>query len=295
MADDGPVATLGSGGDPRRPLPTLAGRPFWKMTGSGNDFVFFDNRSGSHEDLVDPRLIAALCDRRQGVGADGIVLIDSDQRPGMAFGMRYYNRDGSLAEMCGNAALCSASLARELRIAGPDDFTFATPSGPVTARLTAGEPEIDMVPVTELEPRFVTPLASGERRIGYARVGVPHLVLLCDDVANADVVGRGRALRHLGQLRDGANVNFVSRNDAGRWTIRTYERGVEDETLACGTGTVAAVALLEAWGLASDGVSLLTTSGCDLFARSARSNRPPVLRGEGRIVLTGVLRDLVAS
>ena len=263
------------------------------MTGSGNDFVFFDNRTGAHEDLVAPAVIAAICDRRSGVGADGIVLIDAHRE--FVFGMRYYNRDGSLAELCGNAALCSASLARELDLAGPRDFTFDTPSGPVTARMSGDVPEIDMVPVTELATDFSTPRAPGEQRVGYARVGVPHVVVLVDDAGSVDVVGRGRVLRHLPQLAYGANANFVAQNNTtGRWHMRTYERGVEDETLACGTGTVAAVALLNAWGLADDGLALQTASGCDLYARVA-TGQTPVLRGEGRIVFTGLLRDVLAG
>lgn len=270
----------------------IAGRPFWKMTGSGNDFVFLDNRTGGHEDLVTADVIGALCDRRRGVGADGMVLIDS--HPEHAFGMRYYNRDGSLAEMCGNAALCSANLARELGLAGARDFTFETPSGPVTARFVAGEAEIDMVPVTELAPAFDTPLGTGEQRIGFARVGVPHLVVLTNDADAVDVFARGRTLRYLPQLANGANANFVSRNTAGEWRMRTYERGVEEETLACGTGTVATVALLNAWGLTPGGVTLRTSSGCDVYA-SALPGQPPVLRGEGRIVYTGLLRDLTSG
>jgi diaminopimelate epimerase len=262
------------------------------MSGSGNDFVFFDNRTGAHQDLLTPAVIGALCDRRRGVGADGVVVIDASSREGLAFGMRYYNRDGSLAEMCGNAALCSASLARELGITGAREFSFDTPSGPVTARVAEdGVPEIDMVPLTELTPRFETPLESGERRVGYARVGVPHLVVLCDDVETVDVVTRGRTLRNLPQLPEGANVNFVARDTHGAWSIRTYERGVEDETDACGTGTVAAVALLSTWGLAPPGVSLATRSGCDLYASTAVGQRSPVLRGEGRVAFTGLLRE----
>jgi diaminopimelate epimerase len=267
------------------------GRAFWKMSGSGNDFVFFDNRDGIHNDLANAMSIGAICDRRRGVGADGIVLIDAHQR--LAFGMRYYNRDGSLAEMCGNAALCSARLARELGIARDGDFTFDTTSGPVTARFVDGVPEVDMVPVTELKPVFDTPLESGEVRIGFARVGVPHLVVRCDDVERVDVVTRGRQLRRLPQLRDGSNVNFVSMDEAeGRWRMRTYERGVEDETLACGTGTVATAALLKAWGEAPDGVQLVTRSGLILYATGGAGGRPPVLRGEGRIVFTGRIAEL---
>ena len=276
-----------SGGGPA----PLAGRAFFKMTGSGNDFVFFDNRARQHEDLVSAARIGALCDRRRGIGADGIVLIDTDDE--FDFGMRYYNRDGSLAEMCGNAALCSARLATHLGVVGPSDFTFRTPSGPVTGRLVGGTPEIDMTAVTESRPEANIALAPGERRVGYARVGVPHLVVLVDDLESVDVELRGRLLRHDHTLPDGANVNFVGRT-ADRWAMRTYERGVEAETLACGTGTVATVALLNTWGLARSGLDMQTRCGIDLYADISREGRAPVLRGEGRIVAHGTIVDLPA-
>ncbi|MBL8959997.1 MAG: diaminopimelate epimerase [Gemmatimonadetes bacterium] len=259
------------------------------MTGSGNDFVFFDNRDHRHDDLATPGHIAALCDRRRGIGADGIVLLDAD--PEFDFGMRYYNRDGSLAEMCGNAALCSARLATTLGMVAPGPFRFRTPSGPVTARLTEGTPEIDMTPVTDLQADAALAREPGEQRIGFARVGVPHLVVLVDDLEAVDVERRGRALRHDPSLPQGANVNFVARRADG-WAMRTYERGVEAETLACGTGTVATVALLNAWTLAHSGLALHTRCGVDLFADMARGGRAPVLRGEGRIVATGTIVDL---
>lgn len=272
------------------PTPKLQGRSFFKMTGSGNDFVFFDNRSGQHSDLANPISIGVLCDRRSGIGADGIVLIDA--HPTYPFAMRYYNRDGSLAEMCGNAALCTATLARTLGIVRDDAFSFDTPSGPVRAAFVNDEPQIDMVPITELTPNFSTPLTVGERRVGYARVGVPHLVVLVDDLRTVPVVERGRALRWLPTLSDGANVNFVSGTGSPvQWAMRTYERGVEDETLACGTGTVAVAALLEEWGLTADGATLKTESGCTVFARRGTANHSPVLRGEGRLVFAGTLHD----
>src|SRR6185503_13306631 len=140
----------------------------WKMTGSGNDFVFFDNRTRVHDDLATAEAIGRLCDRRAGVGADGIVLLDASDR--FAFGMRYYNRDGSLAEMCGNAALCSVTLATRLGIGSGADMTFDTTSGPVTGRMTADGPEIDMVEIADLQSSFQTTLKAGEQQIGYARV-----------------------------------------------------------------------------------------------------------------------------
>ncbi len=291
-ARTGARGTFQTGGGPQgNPAVPLDGRPFFKMTGSGNDFVFFDNRLGQHEDLVDPRVIGALCDRRSGIGADGVVLIST--QTDHAFDMRYYNRDGSLAEMCGNAALCSATLARTLGIVkGNARFSFSTPSGPVHAQFTADGPVLDMNPVTELNPAFETPLEPGELRVGFARVGVPHLVLRVRNVNAVEVVRRGRLLRHLPQLRDGANVNFVSQDDAGHWHMRTYERGVEDETLACGTGTVATVALLDAWGDVEGRAVLATRSGRDVSASVSHAGAAPRLQGEGRLVATGTLGEI---
>jgi diaminopimelate epimerase len=270
----------------------MVGRQFWKMSGSGNDFVFFDAMREAGGDLATPPVIGRLCERRTGIGADGVVFLEP--HPRLSFMMRYFNRDGSLAEMCGNAALCSTRLARDLRIVEEGDFAFETVSGPVTGRWADGAPEIDMVQVTELASAFDTIRVDGEERIGYARVGVPHLVVLVDDVEGVDVEHRGRELRRLEVLRDGANANFVSPGRLGGWAIRTYERGVEEETLACGTGAVASAALLDAWGLARGTVPLTTRSGSVLTAGVSRGDvsRPPVLRGEGRIVFTGNLGEI---
>ena len=281
-------------GDFRATVTMTRGRRFWKMTGSGNDFVFFDAIDAPPGALASPEVIGALCDRRSGVGADGVVFLE--RSPGFDFAMNYYNRDGSLAEMCGNAALCSTRLARELGIvSGNGPFAFQTPSGPVKARFVDGSPQIDMVPISELEPEFSTARRPGEQRIGYARVGVPHLVVLCEDVQAVDVATRGRELRRLPSLPAGANANFASPGEiGGPWLIRTYERGVEEETLACGTGAVASVALLAVWGLVSGGADLRTRSGRVLrvLLPSPNGRSAPVLQGEGRIVFEGTLADL---
>jgi len=270
----------------------MVGREFWKMSGSGNDFVFFNAMHVAAGDLATPARIGQLCERRTGIGADGVVFLE--RHDVHAFSMRYFNRDGSLAEMCGNAALCSTRLARELGIVEQGEFTFQTVSGPVTGRFQDGTPQIDMVPVTQLAATFETPRLPGEQRIGFARVGVPHLVVLVPDVELVDVYHRGSELRHLASLRDGANANFVSKSVDGRWSIRTYERGVEEETLACGTGSVASAALLTAWGLERGRVVLTTRSGCDLIASVAHEPEQgtPMLAGEGRIVFSGRLGEL---
>jgi len=272
------------------------GRPFFKMSGSGNDFVFVDARSEPPGELETSETIQAVCARGAGVGADGIVFLRGDDAAELR--IRYLNSDGSLAALCGNATLCATRLAAELGIVGRDrDFTIATDSGPVAARFRDGLPEIDLQPVTELLDCFDAEPIEGELRIGFALVGVPHLVVFCDDVNQAPVVDRGRRLRHHAKLAHGANVNFVSRAGAGRWRIRTYERGVEAETLACGTGAVASALMLAAWGEAGDRSELETKSGRVLRVRHRRESGKlfPSLSGEARIVYRGEFAELFST
>lgn len=267
------------------------GRMFWKMTGSGNDFVFFDARDRAPEALETAPIIGALCDRRRGVGADGVVFLERD--PGHAYGIRYFNRDGSLAEFCGNASLCSVRLAVELGIVTEGArFTFMTSSGAIPGRYQAGQPQVGMPPVLEGAPSFQAALQPGESAIGYARVGVPHLVVACGDIESVDVARRGRELRHHPRLAAGANVNFVARRGQD-WTYRTYERGVEEETLACGSGSVATAAMLREWNGEAGPIRLITRSGCPLVV--SFEGAQPSLSGEGRLVFEGRLRDATPS
>ena len=272
------------------------GRPFFKMSGSGNDFVFVDARSEPPGDLEKTATIEAVCARGSGVGADGVVFLREDDSA--ALRIRYLNSDGSLAALCGNATLCATRLAAELGIVSREkDFSIATDSGSVTARFRDGLPEIDLPPVTELRECFDAEPAEGELRIGFALVGVPHLVVSCDDVSRAPVVERGRRLRRHEKLVHGANVNFVSRAGTARWQIRTYERGVEAETLACGTGSVASALMLAAWGEATDRCELETKSGRVLRVRHHRADGKlfPSLSGEARIVYRGELAELFST
>ena len=268
------------------------GRSFYKLSGSGNDFVFVDARFESVESLEQPAVVQAICARGQGVGADGIVFLSSNGRGQL--GIRYLNSDGSPAALCGNATLCAARLGAELGIVNPkEEFGIVTDSGLVRARFSDNRPEIDLQPVTELQDCFEAVPITGERRIGFDLVGVPHLVVLCEDVDRAPVLERGRALRRHPKLSHGANVNFVSPT-SGRWRIRTYERGVEAETLACGTGSVATGLLLAAWGEASESIELETRSGRILRVRHRLENgqRLASLSGEARIIYLGELGEL---
>ena len=276
-------------------LMTRYGRRFYKLTGSGNDFVFVDARTEPAGRLEDPTVLGALCARGTGIGADGIVFIEPPASDRERFSIRYLNRDGSLALLCGNASLCSVRLAAELGIVGQgENFAFGTGAGLVRGRLTAAGPEIDIQPVEDLEPEVSLRREAGDRHMGFAMVGVPHVVVLCGgDVESVDVEGRGRPIRYDPALAAGANVNFVARDGDG-WAIRTYERGVEAETLACGTGSVATAALLAAWGESGASTSLRTRAGLTLTVRFRENEHgvmTPSLAGEGRIVFRGELAE----
>jgi diaminopimelate epimerase len=208
----------------------LSGAEFWKMSGSGNDFIHFDRRRAAAGPPFDSRVIGALCDRRRGIGADGIVLLEA--APDADFRMIYFNSDGSRASFCGNAALCSARLAIELGAASAGGFRFQSDVGVITGRLEDGVPAVDLPAVHEVSASARVPPVPGERRVGFALAGVPHAVILCDDADRVALERRGSAVRHDPEFPDGANVDFVSQVTGG-WRMRTFERGVEGETLAC--------------------------------------------------------------
>lgn len=270
----------------------LSGLRFFKMSGSGNDFVVVDAREDAHLELRTPEVVQRLSARGTGVGADGLVLLAAE--PGADFRMIYYNADGSRASMCGNAALCCTRLATELGGGSPRELRFATDSGIVTGRVVDGRPEIDLAPVSVVRPDATLKPAGSEQRIGYAVAGVPHLTVLVEDLEGADVAGRGRALRFAPEVgAEGANANFVAQEGRG-WAMRTYERGVEAETLACGTGAVASAILIQSWGLATGPIDLRTRSGRTLSVKLRREGDRwlPTLAGEGRIVFRGELAEL---
>jgi diaminopimelate epimerase len=267
---------------------------FYKMTGSGNDFVVLDGRSTAPEHWTAAE-VRAMCDRRNGVGADGLVILTPVDAG--VVGMRYWNSDGSRGAMCGNAALCSGRLAVALEMASPGEFCLLTDSGAVRVRtlVQSDRAEINLpdFPVPVDQPLQLTHL-QGERWMSFLTVGVPHLVVRVDDLQQVDVASRGRALRFDPALGpEGANVNFISpaQDPEAPWGIRTYERGVEGETLACGTGTVAAAMVLASRGEAQLPLVLRSRGGLSLTVRgdlrdSSASN--VWLGGEGRLVFRGL-------
>jgi diaminopimelate epimerase len=269
------------------------GTRFYKMTGSGNDFVVFAGDTAAAEPFENPRAIQTLAAHGTGVGSDGVVFLE--KRDEGRVRMRYYNSDGSEAALCGNASLCSTRLAVELGMATPNGFVLETGSGALPARIVDGLPEIDLEPVTEVRPDASDlGIQPRERRMGYAVAGNPHVVIDVADLEAIDLGKRGPELRRHPALNHGANVNWVTRRADGQWAYRTYERGVEAETLACGSGAVAIAIMLSMWGEGAGDITLWTRSGLPLVVRLRREGKGwlPSLRGEGRIVFEGRLREL---
>ncbi len=286
----------------------MKGLVVYKVTGSGNDFVICDGRSVPH-DFWTPEAIRKVCDRHNGVGADGLVVVEAGSRAG-AVRFHFFNNDGGRAAMCGNAALCATRLAAYLELAPPDGMLLETDSGCYRTRCLPGSDhraEIELGPVAPPQAHPVK-LEDPEGPAHLVVVGVPHLVVQVPEVAAVELEKRGRALRWDPALApQGANVNFVSptpqhaagesASDAPSWRMRTYERGVEGETLACGTGAVAVAAALLRSGVIKDlPLAILTASGevlrvygePDFSGGLVRAR----LQGEGRILFKACLLSL---
>jgi diaminopimelate epimerase len=275
--------------------PHLVGTTIYKMTGSGNDFVLVDGRHTTPADWS-VQDIRAVCARGTGIGADGLVFLGPGAEPDVVR-MIYFNSDGSRAAMCGNAALCSTRLAARLGLANPLRVTLETDAATYESRcIPDGErAELHLGPVAAPTPVPGLATAPGERQVALGTVGVPHLVVLVEDVDLIDVVTRGRSLRSDPALGPaGANVNFVSAAARpSEWRMRTYERGVEDETLACGTGAVAAACALADWGLGKLPITFWTRSAKRLEIRARKTSAGTYddvwLGGEARLVVRGVI------
>jgi diaminopimelate epimerase len=215
--------------------------PFVKMCGAGNDFVVVDNRA-LHLALTRDQ-IAKLCDRHFGIGADGLLAVEPAIQPEADFRMRYYNADGGEAEMCGNGARCFARFVHPLRRVDAEKVRFLTPAGLITGEYVGDEVRINLTAPKETQVHQRADFGWGEIEYHFMNTGVPHAVVFVPDAEQAEVVAHGRAIRHSSIFPRGTNVNFVQVTDSGTLIVRTYERGVEDETLACGTGVVASALL----------------------------------------------------
>jgi diaminopimelate epimerase len=201
---------------------------FYKYQGTGNDFVIMDNRNNEYNDLSIEQ-VHHLCDRRFGIGADGLMLLNNQE--GYDFGMKYYNADGREGSMCGNGGRCLVAFARKMGIT-KEHLSFLAVDGPHEASLKGDD-------WVNLKMQDVNGVEMGSLYY-YLNTGSPHFVKFTDDVQSLDVYTQGREIRYNDRFaKEGTNVNFVQQTDNGIF-VRTYERGVEDETFSCGTGVTAA-------------------------------------------------------
>jgi diaminopimelate epimerase len=289
------------GGMERRDI-VVGDVPFWKMSGSGNDFIVVDNRDG----LVPADAVAEwtrrVCRPHTGLGADGVVMIEAltDGLRGVDFRWRYLNADGSIVEMCGNGAMCGARFAVDQGIA-PNPCAFETPAGIVRAEVrreaSCTHVVLDLPDTGPIEAGPGLGIGDDAVDVWSMRAGVPHAVLFVPDAEAWPNVGTfasaGRAIRHHQQFAPaGTNVDVVTVLPDRSLRMRTYERGVEAETLSCGTGAVASAIVAAVLGSTTSPVTVWTSSGSPLhvsFHWDGNRATAVQLGGRATVVARGVL------
>lgn len=263
---------------------------FTKMNGAGNDFVLLDNRDGALR--LDSSTISRVCDRHRGVGADGMLLVEPAQNGGQ-FRMRYYNSDGGEAEMCGNGARCFARYVQRL-CSLKGGVKFETPAGFIEAEFCGAQVRLKMSTPKEYSANNDLDVNGEKVTVHAINTGVPHAVVFVKELENVDVRKLGKGIRtHLHFAPKGTNVNFLETFGPNDIAIRTFERGVEDETLACGTGVVAS-ALIYSELTGIDGPIKVQVRGGDVldvaFARTGSGTYEDVtLTGPADFVFDGTI------
>lgn len=263
---------------------------FTKMNGAGNDFVMLDNRQGTVH--LDAPTIERICDRHRGVGADGMLLVEPAQEGG-DFRMRYYNSDGGEAEMCGNGARCFARYVQRLAKI-QDSVKFETPAGLIAAEFIGDQVRLKMSAPKDYESNIELPVGDEALTVHSLNTGVPHAVIFVKDLESVDVRKTGKSVRtHLHFAPKGTNVNFLELQGPQHIAIRTFERGVEDETLACGTGVVASALLFSELTAAEGPIHVAVRGGDTLevgFVRKDAGQFDEVtLTGPADFVFDGVI------
>ncbi len=277
---------------------------FTKMTGSGNDFIIIDNRALKLPKEHGRELARLACRRKMSVGADGLILIENDNQ--VDFRWQFFNADGSDAEMCGNGARCAARFARLKGIVDKDRLSFRTLAGLVEAQIFGERAKIRMPQPHGMEIDFPVQLDDRLVHLSFINTGVPHAVFFADSQAQLeelDVFELGRRIRFHQRFQPaGSNADFVFVSSPRHISIRTYERGVEAETLACGTGAIAAALLAAAKNCVASPVEVLTRSGetliihFDKISQEGGINFSDVcLEGDAKVVYDAELWDETLS
>ena len=262
---------------------------FTKMNGAGNDFVLIDNRSGDVH--LNRDQIVQICDRHRGIGADGILLLEKASNQA-DFRMRYFNSDGGEAEMCGNGARCFARFANKVADT-QEKISFETPAGVIVAEIEGDLVTLQMTDPTDLRLNVSLRVGDKNKRVHFINSGVPHVVIPVERIDDVNVRGEGAAIRHHQMFSPkGANINFIEKRGAKQITIRTYERGVEDETLACGTGVVAGALIFASTENFDGPIGVLVRGGNELkvgFDKIDNQFRNVTLTGPAEFVFEGTI------
>lgn len=262
------------------------------MSGAGNDFIIIDHRQPFLNETEMAELARSICRRKFSVGADGLILIEDDSQ--VDFRWRFYNADGSLAEMCGNGARCAARFAYDHWIA-PEKMSFMTVAGVIEAEIVGEAVKLKMTPPIDWRLNERITVNGQEITAHHINTGVPHVVVFVDDISKAQVIKMGREIRnHAVYQPAGANVNFVELRGASIYA-RTYERGVEAETMACGTGAVAVALIAAQTRQVASPVQIITTGGDSLYIHfqldADKVASEVYLEGPARTVYNGQLGE----
>ena len=263
--------------------------PFMKFSGAGNDFVIINNFA-KIVDSTDTEFVQKLCQRRMSVGADGVLLVE--QADDVDFRMRYFNADGGEVETCGNGARCISKFAYLNGIVS-ERMRFLTNAGIYESEIVGENVKVRMSDPTDIRLNVPLQLDDGMHAVGFANSGVPHVVFFVEDLERADVFNLGQQTRYHDNFKpDGTNANFIRVESPELIDIRTYERGVEDETLACGTGSIASAIIAATLGKVVSPVSVKTASGIVLkihFEVENEEVRNVYLEGDARVIYVGEL------
>ena len=265
---------------------------FVKMSGSGNDFIIVDNREKIVKNKDLPGLIAQICRRKISVGADGVILIEPSDKAD--FKWQFFNADGSKAEMCGNGARCAARFAYLNGIAG-QSLAFETDAGIISGHVKDDRAKLKMPDPAELRLDYNIELQTGPLTVSSVNTGVPHVVIMKESIDDINVFDLGREIRYHGAFTPaGTNVNFICQKEQGHLMIRTYERGVENETLACGTGSIAAALITSCKTKWQSPIHLQTRSGVSLsiyFNKDGSDFKDIYLEGDARLIFSAQLGE----
>lgn len=255
---------------------------FFKYQGAGNDFVMMDNRNGNYSNLA-TKTIEKLCDRRFGIGADGLILLENAE--GYDFKMVYYNSDGRESSMCGNGGRCIVAFAKKLQVIS-ENASFLAIDGPHNA--TISKNEIVSLQMSDVKSINMTDDYS------FLNTGSPHHIQVVENIKDLDVKSLGSKIRYSDLYgSEGSNINFVQQDSENTFSIRTYERGVEDETLACGTGATAVALAMHNCGKTKSTDLIVEVEGGTLtvsFERDGDKYYNIFLGGPAEFVFSGSLK-----